>query len=182
MNFQQPQYMDKPAFLAWVEGRYELAGGQVVMMTGGTKWHQLIVGNTYTLLRTKLDPKRWTVMTVFGLDIGPRTVRYPDVVVDHPGTKGRDLITKAPVLIVEILSPSSEKTDFGVKAAEYAQLPSVDAYLILAQDEVKAWLYIRGATQFLAPQEVEGRSETLTLPALDITLSLADIYEGIEFD
>jgi Uma2 family endonuclease len=121
-------------------------------------------------------------MTEFGLDIGPRTVRYPDVVVDHPGTKGRDLITKAPVLIVEVLSPSTENTDFGIKAAEYARLPTVDAYLILAQDEVKAWLYVRGTTQFLAPQEVKGRSETLTLASLDITLLLADIYEGIEFD
>jgi len=121
-------------------------------------------------------------MTEFGLDIGPRTVRYPDIVVDEPGTKGRDLITKAPVLIVEVLSPSTEKTDFGVKAAEYVRLPSVDTYLILAQDEVKAWLYVRNASQFLAPQEVEGRSVSFTIPSLDITLALADIYEDIEFD
>jgi Uma2 family endonuclease len=177
--------MDKPTFLAWVEGReerYELAGGQVIMMTGSTKRHQLIVGNTYVLLRAKLDPKSWTVMIEFGLDIGPHTVRYPDVVVDHPGTKDHDLVTRAPALIVEVLSPSSEKTDFGEKAAEYAKLPSAEAYLILAQDEVKAWLYVRGARQFLKPQEVEGRSESFSIPSLDITLALADIYEGIEFD
>jgi len=177
--------MDKPAFLAWVEGRerrYELAEGQVLVMSGDTKWHQVIVGNAYTLLRTKLDRKRWTVMTEFGLDIGPHTVRYPDIVVDDPATKARDLITKAPVLIVEVLSPSTEKNAFGVKAAEYVRLPSVDTYLILAQDEAKAWLYVRNASQFLAPQKVEGRNASFTIPSLDITLSLADLYEDIEFD
>ena len=185
MTVQQPLYMDKPAFLAWVEGRegrYELAEGQVLVMTGSTKRHQVIVSNTHALLWTRIDRKRWTVMTEFGLDIGPRTVRYPDIVVDHPGTKDRDLTTKAPVLIVEVLSPSTEKTDFGDKAAEYARFASVDTYLILAQDEVKAWLYVRGARQFLKPQEVEGRDASFTIPSLDITLSLADIYEGIEFD
>jgi Uma2 family endonuclease len=184
MNARQPLYMDNPAFLDWVagrEGRYELAGGRVLMMTGGTRWHQLIVGNTYTLLRTKLDRKRWSVMTEFGLDIGPGIVRYPDIVVDYPSISGRDLVAKAPTLVVEVLSPSTEKTDFGDKAAEYARLPSLNAYLILAQDEVRAWLYRRNATQFLEPQEFEGRSTTLTLPSLDIVLSLADIYEDIEF-
>ena len=177
--------MDKPEFLAWVEGRegrYELVGGQVVMMTGGTIGHARIVANVLELLRRKLDRKLWLVLADVAIDVGPRTVRYPDVVVDRPGAKIRDMTVKAPVLAIEVLSPSTAKTDFGDKAAEYVRLPSLGAYLILAQDEVKAWLYVRDGKQFRPAEIVKTRSESFTVPVLDVELPLADIYDGIEFD
>lgn len=152
MDVQLPVHMDKPGFLAWVqgrEGRYELAGGRVVMMTGGTRWHGLVVGNLFELLRARLDRKRWMVLTEFGVDVGPRTIRYPDIVVDHPEASGRDLTAKAPALVAEVLSPSTTTIDLGDKAAEYLRLPSVAAHLVLAQDEVKAWVYIPGSHSFL---------------------------------
>jgi Uma2 family endonuclease len=185
MNVQPDVPMDKAAFLAWVEGRegrYELAGGRVLMMTGGTMRHALIVGNVFELLRARLDRKRWVVLTKFGVDVGPRSIRYPDVVVDHPGGKGRDLTARAPALVAEVLSPSTATIDLGDKAAEYLGLPSVAAYLVLAQDEVKAWLFVRGASQLPAPEAIAGEDATITIPALGIDLPLADIYAGIEFD
>lgn len=185
MDVQLPVHMDKPGFLAWVqgrEGRYELAGGRVVMMTGGTRWHGLVVGNLFELLRARLDRKRWMVLTEFGVDVGPRTIRYPDIVVDHPEASGRDLTAKAPALVAEVLSPSTTTIDLGDKAAEYLRLPSVAAHLVLAQDEVKAWVYIPGSQQFPGPQVIAGDGATISVPALGIDLALADIYAGIEFD
>ena len=73
MNVQPDLHMDKAAFLAWVEGRegrYELAGGRVLMMTGGTMAHGLIVGNLFDLLRARLDRKRWVVVTELGWTSG----------------------------------------------------------------------------------------------------------------
>jgi Uma2 family endonuclease len=186
MNVQPNLQMDKTAFLAWVQGReenYELADGRVVMMTGGTARHALGVGNLFELLRARLDRKRWRVMTEFGVDVGPQTIRYPDiVVVDRSGLKGKDLTTKAPALVAEVLSPSTTTTDLGDKAAEYLRLPSLVAYLVLAQDEVKAWVYIRGSDQFPAPQVVAGEGATISITALGTDLPLADIYADIEFD
>jgi Uma2 family endonuclease len=184
MNVQPDLQMDKAAFLAWVEGRegrYELAGGHVSMMTGGTMGHGLIVGNLFELLRALLDRKRWVVVTEFGVDVGPRTIRYPDVVVDHPGAGLKDLTAKAPALVAEVLSPATAKIDLGDKAAEYLRLPSLDAYLVLAQDEAKAWVYIRGSEQFPAPEVITGADAAIHIPALGIDLPLADIYAGIEF-
>ncbi len=184
MNVQPDLRMDKLAFLAWVEGRegrYELAGGRVSMMTGGTMCHGLVVGNLFEQLRRRLDRKRWVIMTEFGVDVGPHTIRYPDVVVDHPGAKGQDLTAKAPALVAEVLSPSTAKIDLGDKAAEYLRLPSLAAYVVLAQDEVKAWAYVRDTDQFPAPQVVAGVDETIRIPGLGIELSLADIYADIEF-
>jgi Uma2 family endonuclease len=186
MNVQPNLQMDKTAFLAWVQGReenYELAEGRVLMMTGGTARHALVVGNLLELLRARLDRKRWMVMTEFGVDVGPRTIRYPDVVVvDRSMVKGNDLTAKAPTFVAEVLSPSTTTIDLGDKAAEYLRLPSLTAYLVLAQDEVKAWAYIRGADQFPAPQIIAGPGAALGIPALGIDLPLADIYADIEFD
>ena len=185
MNIQQNVQMEKSAFLAWVEGRegrYELAGGQVVMMTGSTIGHQLIVANVFRMLVSRLDRNSWLVLTDPGVDVGPKTIRYPDLVVHCPGAKVRDMTVKAPTLVVEVLSPSTTKTDFGDKAVEYLRLPSVAAYLILAQDEVKAWVYVRNSPQLPAPEPVAGRETTINIPVLDIALPLADIYDGIEFN
>ena len=69
MTIQPHLQMDNATFLDWVqgrEGRYELAGGRVVMMTGGTMAHGLIVGNLFELLRARLDRKQWLVLTESG--------------------------------------------------------------------------------------------------------------------
>ncbi len=86
MNVQLPVHMDKSAFLAWVQGReerYELADGRVIMMVGATRVHGQIVTNLLALLHGQLDPRQWTVIADFGLDAGPKTLRYADIVVDR---------------------------------------------------------------------------------------------------
>ena len=116
------------------------------------------------------------------MDVGPRTIRYADIVVDRPGASLKDLTAKAPALVAEVLSPSTTTIDLGDKAAEYLRLPGLAAYLVLAQDEAKAWVYIRGSDQFPAPQPVSGTDALIGIPALGIDLPLADFYAGIEFE
>ena len=60
MTVQLPVHIDKPAFLAWVQGReerYELAEGRVGMMVGASRAHGVIVSNLIVLLRGQLDPQ-----------------------------------------------------------------------------------------------------------------------------
>src|SRR5213595_983636 len=97
MNVQPHLPMDNATFLAWIQGReerYELAGGRVIMMTGGTMRHGLIVGNLFELLRARLDRKQWIVLTDFGIDIRPGTIRYDMVVVDRRSAESQALTTK----------------------------------------------------------------------------------------
>ena len=185
MNAQSQ--MDNPTFLDWVqgrEGRYELAGGRVMMMTGGTMRHGLIVGNLFELLRARLDRRQWVVLAEFGIDVRPGTIRYADILVDQHGAKGDALTAKAPVLVAEVLSPSTMKMDLGDKAADYLQLSSLAAYLVLAQDEIKAWAYNRDSEKQFppGPQVFAGTDASINIPALSIDLPLIDIYDGIEFD
>ena len=185
MNVQQQLPMDNAAFLQWVQGRqerYELAGGRVMMMTGGTMRHGLVVGNLFELLRRRLDRKRWVVLTEFGVDVGPGTIRYADIVVDQYGAKGDALTAIAPALVVEVLSPSTAKIDLGDKAADYLRLASLTTYLVFAQDEIKAWAYHRGAEFPPGPQVFAGADASIGVPALSVDLPLADIYAAIDFD
>jgi Uma2 family endonuclease len=185
MNVQPQLLMDNAAFLDWVQGRqerYELARGRVVMMTGGTMRHGLVVGNLFALLRGRLDRKRWVVLTEFGIDIAPGTIRYADVVVDQSEAKGDALTAKAPVLVAEVLSPSTTKIDLGDKAADYLRLSSLATYLVFAQDEIKAWAYQRGGEFPPGPQVFAGADASIRVPALSIDLPLIDIYAGIDFD
>src|SRR5215510_14766959 len=186
MNIQLPAHLDKPSFLAWLqgrEGRYELVGGRVQMMTGGTMAHGLIVGNVFKLLRDQLDQNVWAVLTDFGVDVGPRSIRYPDVmVVGRRGSKAKDLTTAVPAFVVELVSPSTSRKDLGDKAAEYLRLPSVVAYVVLSQDEIKAWVYIKGSAGSLGPDVVVGEANTIGVPALGVELPLSMIYAGIDFD
>jgi Uma2 family endonuclease len=183
MNVQLPVQMDQQAFLAWVQGReerYELDRGRVIMMTGGSREHWQIAFNLAKALDARLDPARFMVLPEFGVDLGPHTVRFPDVVVDMAGETRGDLKATAPILIAEVLSPSSERVDLGDKAAEYLLLPSLSAYLVFAQDEMKAWVWTRGTGGFLPGAVVlEGADAAMRIDALGIEIPFTESYARV---
>ncbi len=185
MNVQTNLRMDKPTFLAWLqerEERYELANGRVMMMTGGSRGHGIITRRLATALERRLDAKQWSVLTSdFGVDLGQDTVRYPDVVVDVASGSLKDLTATAPVLVAEILSPSSASYDLGDKAGECLKLVSLHAYLVLSQDEPKAWVWFRVASGFSpGPAVVAGQDGTIRIAALGLDLALSEIYAGMQ--
>jgi Uma2 family endonuclease len=182
MNVQLPVHMDKAAFLAWVqglEGRYELANGRVVVMVGATLAHAIVVGNLMTLLHGQLDPRQWTVLAGFGLDTGPETLRCPDLVVDQAGGSAADHVATAPILLAEVLSPSTTKVDLGDKVAEYLQLPSLMAYLVFAQDEHKAYVWTREANAFPTPSVIAGRDKIIRIAEQNLILPIGAVYAGV---
>jgi Uma2 family endonuclease len=181
MNVQPDLRMDKAAFLAWAqgrEGRYELAERRVVMMVGGSKAHALVASKLVRTLWARLDLKKWIVLgSDLAVDVGPGSLRYPDAIVDTIGGAGGDLTATAPVLIAEVVSPSSATLDLGDKAAEYLRLPSLIAYFVLAQDEAKAWVWLRGPDGFPpGPDVVAGWDAVIRIADLGIDLPLAEIY------
>jgi Uma2 family endonuclease len=183
MNVQLPVHMDQQAFLAWVESqeeRYELDRGRAIMMTGGTRAHWQIAFNLAKALEARVDLDRFAVLPEFGVSLEGNSIRFPDVVVDLAGQSPQDQTATAPALIAEVLSPSSERIDLGDKAAEYLRLPSLCAYLVFAQDEMKAWVWTRGAGGFTPGGAVlEGAEATVRIDALGIDLPLSDIYARV---
>ena len=186
MNVRPELRMSKAGFIEWDAGegqRCELVGGRVVMMPRPSQAHGKIVTNLVVLLRTGLDRKQWEVIAEFGLDTGPETLRYPDIVVYPAGSPDKSHTTGTPVLLAEVLSPSNAETDFGDKVAEYLELPSLLAYVVLSQDEPKAWMWSRPSTsaQFApVPKVISGAEALIPVAGLQLELPIADIYAGVE--
>jgi Uma2 family endonuclease len=181
MNVRPDLRMSKAAFIEWnaAEGeRCELVGGHVVMMPRPSRAHALIVRNLVMLLHARLDPGKWDVIFEFGLDTGPETLRYPDVVVDRAGEPDKSYTAASPVLLAEVLSPSSVEIDLGDKAAEYLRIPSLLAYLVLSQDEPKAWLYRRTNSHLQVPEPVSGIDAAIHVAELILELPMSGIYAG----
>jgi Uma2 family endonuclease len=184
MNIPLPVHLDKSAFIDWMqrhEGRYELVGGRVVMMPGVSRGHARIVTNLVLLNTSQLDSQKWDVVAEFGLDAGPETLRYPDILVDRAGGNPRDFTATAPALLVEVLSPSSEGIDLDDKALEYLQLPDLFAYVVFSQTEPRAWIWIRQANGMPStPEIVRGLDKVIRIAALDLDLPLREVYARIE--
>jgi Uma2 family endonuclease len=160
--------------------RCELSEGRIVMMTGASKAHREITGNLFVLLHAALDRRRYHVaMAELAVRVGS-SVRYPDVVVDVQSSDPKGLTAVSPQLIAEVISPSSVATDFGPKVREYTSLPSLQAYLVLSQDEPRAWLWPRTAEGGFPeePEMLVGREATIPLPGQGLMVALADIYPG----
>ena len=104
------------------------------------------------------------------------------VVVDRRGTRAKDLTTTAPAFIVEVLSLSTSAIDRRDKAAEYMRLSSVAAYLILSQDEIKAWVYAKSSADCLRPDVVDRAGASISVTALGIDLPLSEIYADVELN
>ncbi len=176
---QQPWTTE--AFLAWEdrqEGKYEFNGRDAIPMTGGSFAHQDIVFNLRGLLGRLLADRSFRVGQEMRLRIGAR-VRYPDVLVcaGRPDQTTRTL-TDA-IAIFEVLSDDTATTDRVEKLIEYAAVPSLRSYVLLEQTAPGATMFLRepgGA--WIANAFTDG---ALALPGLDITLPLADIYQGLNF-
>src|SRR5262249_24073397 len=179
MNIQPNQRMSKAAFIGWgaaEEERYELVGGRIVMMPRPSMAHGLIVGNLYVGLRGRLDRKQWVVIQEYGLVAAPDTLRYPDIVVDRAGGRAKAYIAMAPVLVAEVLSPSSAEIDLGDKRSEYLQIPSLLAYVVLSRDEPKAWIWTRREGDFMPePDILDGPESTILAAALKVELPLLEL-------
>jgi Uma2 family endonuclease len=93
----------------------------------------------------------------------------------------RDVITN-PTLVVEVLSDSTEAYDRGDKFAYYRSIPSLRAYLLLSQQRVSAELFLRQPSGDWLLSVYTDPSDRIPLAALDTELSLAEVYDKVEFN
>ena len=188
MNAVFEQRMSKAEFFRWVqgrEGRYELSEGRVMQQTGGTVRHFDLADAIAFVLKSKVDRARWGV-TVGGPGVAvPEpvatvTTRYPDVVVRGLGASPTALEIDNPVVLCEVLSPSSVTLDLVIKPREYKPIRSLDTYIVASQDEPELTVWQRGTDGCFPalPVEIKGRERTLTIGALGIAIPLAEIYRG----
>ncbi|MDX2155402.1 MAG: Uma2 family endonuclease [Hyphomicrobiaceae bacterium] len=162
--------------------RFEYEDGRIVQqMTGGTRKHGRLALRFYDQLRSSLDRDRFEILLDRGVETAT-TVRYPDVVVESAAGSDTSLATLQPILIVEVLSPSSTARDLDRKPAEYTGIATLEAYIVASQDEAACLLWLRQPdARFAAgPTEISGENAAIGIPQLNLAIPLAELYRGID--
>jgi Uma2 family endonuclease len=161
--------------------RHEYIDGYAYAMAGGSKAHNLISLNIAVELRAQLTAPCQTFMADMKV-MARENARYyyPDVVVscDDSNDLNGDRI-ELPVLIVEVLSESTESFDRGDKFHDYSRLPSLQAYLLVSSRSYVVDCFQRTTnSQWLVCTHV-GLQSIIQIECLNLTLSLADIYATV---
>ena len=183
MKYALHQNWTLAEFLDWEERqelRWEFDGFQPVAMSGGTVAHARIQANLALALGTRLRGKP---CKFFGSDLKIEVagrIRYPDGFVVCSPVANTHTIIGDPVIIFEILSPSTSSTDRILKNREYAATPSVQRYVILEQDRIAATVFTRVADDWVGHVLLE--DAILAMPEIGLEIPLAEFYEGLVFD
>jgi Uma2 family endonuclease len=162
--------------------RHEYVAGQIFAMAGASEEHNLIAGNIYAILRPHL---RGSSCRAFVSDMkvqvkirNANIFYYPDLIVTcDPEDKERYFKTR-PNLIIEVLSSSTVKTDKREKRINYQTIDSLKEYILVYQSQIKVEVY-RQDDQGNWLTEVLGKDDKLRLDSVDLTLTMADIYEDV---
>jgi Uma2 family endonuclease len=167
-------------FLAWEEKqelRWEFDGFEPVGMTGGTSEHSAIQRNLSIAVGGRLRGQACQLYTADLKVFVAGSIRYPDAfVVCSPVARGTLVVTD-PVVVFEVLSPSTASTDVGIKNEEYRDTPSIQRYVMLAQDRVLATVFARVGDDWVG--HIVSGEAMLEMPEIGIGVPLAELYEGI---
>ena len=183
--------MTEAEYLAFEESsqeKHEYVGGYVYAMSGGTAKHSAITMNVGRLLGNHLDDGDCTVHSP-DLEVyiaARQAFRYPDISVvcgDPIFVEGREDVITNPILLVEVLSPSTAKKDHHDKLHEYTQIPTLHDYLLVAQESPGIELYSRQQeTGLWTYQHITGLESDIYLPSLDCTLALSKVYRNVRWE
>jgi Uma2 family endonuclease len=168
------------------ELRHEYIDGLIIPMTGGTPNHNKIAGNLYVAIHFTLKRQPYEVYyTDQRLWIPKQRIHtYPDVmVIQTPPVfaEGRNDTITNPVMIAEVLSKSTKGYDRDEKFAAYRTIPSFQEYILIDQYTIHVEQYVKTDHRKWMFLEYENINDTLNLTSIPGQISLADIYEKIDF-
>ena len=185
---KQPNTITITEYLAGEElsdVKHEYLGGAVHAMAGATNQHNAIAVNGLLSLGLQLRGKP---CRPFNSDTKVR-IEYPDhtrfyypdaMVVCHPNPPS-DHFQDQPVVIVEVLSDSTRRTDLGEKRDAYLTIPSLKVLLFVDSDSPSATVYRRKPEGGFSVEVHSGLDAVISLTELDTNLPLAEIYEQVTF-
>jgi Uma2 family endonuclease len=159
--------------------KHEFIDGQTYAMSGASMNHGRICGNVFGEFRTHLmNSECEPVAADMQVNVGS-SYFYPDVLVDCQFDESAPYSTKKPVIIVEVLSKSTRRTDQTTKRLRYINFPSLVEYVLIEQDFVDIEVMRKSdgwrSTRYYLGDEV-------TFESIDLTLSVEQIYHRVHND
>lgn len=165
------------------EHKWEYEDGQVYCLAGSTNRHAVIVANLATALNRALGEQSCLVMTESPkVIVAARKHYYPDLVVSCDEREDEDdVVVRYPLLIAEVLSPSTERHDRGKKLAAYQRVASVENILLIATNQAAVLVYerIKEAPGQWSSHQYDLNQPTIPLASLGLSIQLADLYRRV---
>jgi Uma2 family endonuclease len=162
------------------EVRHEYVDGRVYAMAGASDDHNRIAGNIFAELRERLRGHRCEpFINDMKVKIPPAFAEdyyYPDVLVACDPKDNARYFRERPTVIIEVLSPETERTDRREKAIAYRQIPTVEAYVLVEQERMAATI-LRRTEPGWQSDVIEGRGSILILLGIGVEIPLERIYE-----
>ncbi|MFN2456255.1 MAG: Uma2 family endonuclease [Pyrinomonadaceae bacterium] len=166
------------------EFRSEYLAGEMFALAGASRQHNLIAGNIFAALHRQFVDRPCNVcqndMRVKISKTGLHT--YPDVVAvcgeELFDDNHRDLLLN-PVVLIEVLSDSTEAYDRGKKFEHYQQIESLAEYLLVAQEPYRIERYVRQTAGQWLYSDAHRAEDTLKLETINCELSLRDVYAKV---
>ena len=183
-------YLTPEEYLAFereADVKHEYYAGEIFAFAGASRQHNLIVANAIRELGNEMKGRPCEVYpSDMRVRVSPTGLyTYPDVTVVCGEARFDDEQADTllnPTVIVEVLSPSTKDYDRGGKFEHYRKLESVQEYLVIVQDRVHVERHARqGEGQWLL-SETDSLEDTIELPSIACRLSVADLYEKVEFE
>ena len=164
----------------------EYLSGEILAISGASDTHNLITMNTSNALYNQLADRGCRIYASdmrVGISTGV-SYFYPDVTVvrDEPRFEDNALDTLInPIVVIEVLSPSTEAYDRGEKSIRYRQLESLQEYILISQDQVQVDHYLRQGKQWVI-SEFSALEDVLPLVSIGAELSLHQIYRFVDLE
>lgn len=161
--------------------RHEYIAGEIFAMTGASIRHNVIAGNLFAELRSHLKGTPCRAL-IEGVKLRLRKEQsyfYPDVMVTCEDRlqelDSQQQIVEAPLVVIEILSPTTEATDRREKLRAYRTLPSLKEYLLVSQEQAQVEIYRRRGDIGWDIITYEP-GDTIEIASLEIKLDMDEIY------
>lgn len=159
------------------EIKREYIDGRVYAMGGASNNHARITGNVFGEFRNHLKGKPCEAFAADTKVKAGQNYFYPDVVVDCSQPSGDDYFSKAPVIIVEVLSKSTKKHDLTTKLIQYINLPSLQEYVLIEQDSAAVQI-LRRRNHWQSEYYFLG--DAVTFDPIELKLSVEAIYDRVD--
>ncbi len=168
------------------KGKHELMNGKIITMTGASLTHNRIVRNLIIVIGIFLKRK--------GCEVFPSDMRvhipttnsftYPDITIVCGKPELLDdqfdsLLN--PIVLIEVLSPSTESYDKGNKFFTYQQIPSLKEYMLVDSSNCIIQTIVKKDNGLWQFETITNPADTLTIHSIDQTILVSDIYEGVNF-
>jgi Uma2 family endonuclease len=165
--------------------KHEFLGGTVHAMAGATNQHNAISVSGLLSLGAQLRGKScqpFNSDTKVRIEFSDHTrFYYPDAMVVCQPNPANEHFQQNPVIIIEVLSDSTRRTDLGEKRDAYLAIPSLKVLLFVESDSPTVTLYRRKSGGGFASELHTGLESTIPLPEIEASLPLAELYERVEF-